>query len=164
LSEQKPDRENQLVPTIRSLPTDIPIVFDVRIDVRVLAFTAAISALSVIAFGLVPALAASRPDLVPALKGAEVTSSNQRRRITLANTLVVAQVAISLVLLVAAGLFWRSIAGVRATNPGIAVADRTVVSFNPSLLRYDSVRTAAFYRTLLDRASRVDPLVALRQE
>jgi predicted permease len=139
------------ISTVR-LPTDLPIAFDVAIDVRVFLFTVGISLLAGVAFGLVPALGASRPALVPALKGAGWMSS-RRRRITLSGALTVAQVAFSLVLLVAAGLFWRSIAGASTIDPGMQVANRTLVSFSPSLLRYDSARTTTFYRTLLERVS-----------
>lgn len=132
------------------LPTDIPIVFDVAIDLRALVFTLTVSLLSGLAFGLGPALGASRGDLVPALKGGEAPTSRRRRRFTAANVLVVAQVAVSLALLITAALFWRSIAGSRTIDPGLQLANRTLVSFSPSLVRYDSPRAAAFYRTLLD--------------
>ncbi|HSK10957.1 MAG TPA: ABC transporter permease [Vicinamibacterales bacterium] len=133
------------------LPTDLPIVFDVALDVRALWFTLGISLLAGVAFGLLPALGASRPDLVPALKDGDRAPGRRRRAFTLANTLVVGQVAVSLVLLVAAGLFWRSIAGSRTLDPGMQLDGRTLVSFDPSLLRYDAQRTATFYRTLMDR-------------
>ena len=133
------------------LPTDLPIALDVTLDPRVLWFTLGISLLAGVGFGLLPALGASRPDLVPALKGDDRMARGRSRRFTLANTLVVVQVAVSLVLLVTAGLFWRSIAGSRAIDPGMQLSGRTLVSFDPSLLRYDASRTAAFYRTLIDR-------------
>ena len=133
------------------LPMDLPTVFDVRIDWRVLAFTLGASLIAGLAFGLAPALGASRPDLVPALKGADAGRSARRRRVTVTGTLTVAQVAFSLVLLVAAGLFWRSIAGTARVNPGMQLDDRSLASFSPALLRYDTPRTRSFYRALLDR-------------
>jgi putative ABC transport system permease protein len=127
-------------------------VFEVTADIRVVMYTLCISVLAAVAFGLLPALRASRPDLVPMLKGgAPSISSRQRCGFTLSNALAVAQVAVSLVLLVAAGLFWRSIAGTKTIDPGLEIPQRTLVSFSPSLLRYDADRTSTFYRTLLDR-------------
>lgn len=137
------------------LPTDLPIVLDVRIDPRTLWFTLAISLASAVVFGLLPALGASRQDLVTALKDTDRGAGAGRRRFTLANALVVAQVAFSVVLLVAAGLFWRSIAGSEAVATGMQVADRTLVSFNPSLVRYDAAQAATFYGTLLERVQQM---------
>ena len=134
------------------LPMDVPLAFDVTLDLRALWFTLAVSLASGLVFGLLPALGTSRPDLVPALKGGE-SGGRRRRRFGLANLLVVTQVAVSLVLVAAAGLFWRSIAAVATIDPGMQLAGRTLVSFSPSLLRYDPSRTAGFYRALLARVS-----------
>lgn len=139
------------------LPMDVPLAFDPRLDLRACWFTLATALASGLAFGLLPALGASKPDLVPALKGG--APANRRRRwFGLTNLLVVAQVAVSLVLVAAAGLFWRSIAGAGAIDPGMQLADRTLVSFTPSLLRYDASRAAAFYKTLLERAAQAPEL------
>jgi hypothetical protein len=108
-------------------------------------FTLAVSLLAGTAFGLVPALGASRQNLVPALKNA-ASLSGHRRRLTATGSLMVAQVAVSLVLLVAAGLFWRSIVGTDTIDTGMQLAGRTLVSFSPSLLHYDAARTKTFYR------------------
>lgn len=134
-----------------SLPTDIPLAFDVAIDWRVLWFTLGISLAAGLAFGLAPALAASRPALVPALKGTETVRQGRRRRVTVASCLMAAQVAFSLVLLVAAGLFWKSVGGTGAVDPGMRLSNRALASFSPALLRYDTARGAAFYRALLER-------------
>jgi predicted lysophospholipase L1 biosynthesis ABC-type transport system permease subunit len=134
-----------------SLPTDIPLAFDVAMDWRVLLFTLGLSLAAGLAFGLAPALGSSRPALVPALKGAETTRQGRRRRVTVASGLMAAQVAFSLVLLVAAGLFWKSVGGTSAVDPGMRLSSRALVSFSPALLRYDSARSAAFYRALAER-------------
>ena len=133
------------------LPTDLPFELHVTLDPRVLWFTVAVSLVAGVAFGLLPALRASRPDLVPALKGSAVLMPTRRRRLTLTNVLVVSQVAFSLVLLVVAALFWRSIAGTRGTDPGMRLERGLLVSFSPSLLRYDAARSAAFYQALVSR-------------
>ena len=137
-----------------NLPGDIPVVFEVSTDLRVALYTLALSLLAAVAFGLVPALRASRPNLVPALKSGIAGNAGVRRRgFTLTNALLVTQVAVSLVLIVVAGLFWRSIAGAHTVDPGFEIPQRTLVTFNPSLLHYDAGRTSAFYRKLLDRVS-----------
>lgn len=138
-----------------SLPTDLPLLLDVTIDTRVLWFTLAASLAAGLAFGLVPALRASRPDLLPALKGREAATPRGGRWLTLSNVLVVSQVAVSLVLLVAAGLFWRGIAGAKTVDPGMRIGQQVLVSFSPSILRYDRARGEAFYRALLERLSQV---------
>jgi predicted permease len=138
-----------------SLPGDMPIAFEVATDLRVALYTFAMSMLAAAGFGLIPALKASRPDLVTMLKSLPGSSGGRRRGFTTANALLVTQVAVSLVLLVAAGLFWRSIAGTKVIDPGMEIPQRTLVSFNPSLLRYDAIRTTTFYKALLDRVSRL---------
>lgn len=140
----------RLATTIRP-PTDIPLNVEIQVDARVVLFTFAVSLLSSLAFGLVPALQASRPAMVPALKGESVGLGASRRRVSLGSALVVAQVAVSLVLLVASGLFIRSVTGARTIDPGFRVEDRLVMSFNPSLVGYDAGRRATFYRLLLER-------------
>ncbi|RPJ85543.1 MAG: ABC transporter permease [Acidobacteria bacterium] len=133
------------------LPVDLPIALNVAIDLRVLLFTLGVSVAAGMAFGLLPAIGASRPNLVPALKGAGSSRPRRRRRFTLTGSLVTAQVAFSLVLLVTAGLFCRSISGARNVDPGIELDRRTLVSFSPSLLHYDAARAAIFQRALLER-------------
>jgi ABC-type antimicrobial peptide transport system permease subunit len=76
--------------------------YDLSLDYRVLGFTLAVSVLTGVIFGLAPALQSSRPDLVPTLKGETSSVGGARRRFNLRNLLVVAQVALSLMLLVSA--------------------------------------------------------------
>src|SRR6185295_8811915 len=83
-------------------PMDIPLSTQLHIDYRVLLFTAALSLLTGVVFGLLPALQATNPDLVPALK--DETSIGGYRRSWLRNGLVVFQVSLSLLLLICAGL------------------------------------------------------------
>lgn len=87
-------------------PMQISIAFDFSPDLRVFAFTFLLATLTGLAFGLVPALKASRPNLVPALKGE--TEFIRTRRLTMRSTLVVGQMALSMVLLIVAGLLFRS--------------------------------------------------------
>ena len=132
-----------------SVPTDIPVVLEFHTDLRVVAFTLALSVVAAIAFGLAPALRSSRPNLVPALKGEEPAAGG--RRVTLTSLLVVAQVAVSLVLLVAAGLFVRSVGGARTIDPGFRIDRRVVMYFDAELQRYDRERATVFYERLLER-------------
>ena len=120
----------------------LPITPDFVIDFRVLGFTLALSLLTGIVFGLAPALRASRPDLVPALKDEPYVPDERRRSFSLRKFLVVAQVALSLVLLVGAGLFLRSLAQTHAADPGFETEKILAAPLNINLLRYNA-RTGA---------------------
>jgi predicted permease len=90
-------------------PMPVPIPLDLPLDARVLAFNTAAAIVAALAFGLAPAVSASRPDLVPALKGDATPLQRMSRRFSMRSLLVVSQLAVSLVLLVAAGLLTRSL-------------------------------------------------------
>jgi predicted permease len=131
-------------------PGALPIAPVFAVDVRVLGFTLALSALTGLLFGLAPALQASRPDLVPALKD-ETVSLGRGRRFSLRGLLVVAQVALSLVLLVGAGLFLRSVRQARAIDPGFDAERLLVAQLNINLLRYTRAQGREFYRQVVER-------------
>ncbi len=97
------------------MPSDFALLFDVRLDRRVLLFTLGLSIVTGILFSLIPALQSSKPELVPSLK--EESSLAGLRRSRLRNSLVVAQVAFSLVLLVSAGLIVRSLQAAQHLAP-----------------------------------------------
>jgi putative ABC transport system permease protein len=99
-------------------PGDLPRAKEVAVDGRVLIFTFAVSLLTGIIFGFVPALQASRPDLNETLKesGRSTTGSTGHRRVR--SLLVVSEIALSLMLLVGAGLLMRSFVKLQAVNPG----------------------------------------------
>ncbi|HBB93994.1 MAG TPA: hypothetical protein DC054_01270 [Blastocatellia bacterium] len=99
-------------------PADLPRAREVAVDGRVLGFTFAVSLLTGIIFGFVPALQASRPDLNETLKesGRSTTGSAGHRRVR--SLLVVSEIALSLMLLVGAGLLMRSFVKLQAVNPG----------------------------------------------
>ena len=96
-------------------------------DAAVVGFTALVSALAAVAIGILPALGASRTDLVSVLKGAgeAVSGAVGKRRARM--TLTVVQIALSLVLVVGAGLFLRSLGKLRAIDPSL-VTDRVVAA------------------------------------
>ena len=122
------------------LPLPIPIQLDLSLDGAVLAYTAAVAVGAGILFGLAPALQATRPDVVPALKGdgGGRSRSGAVRGFTLRDALVVGQVALSLVLLTGSGLLLRSLAARQAVDPGFGHAPAVVVGFGISPERYGS--------------------------
>ena len=115
------------------------------IDSRVLIFTLVISLLTGVLFGLAPAWHASKPELVPVLKGEITTQSGKRRRLTLRNSLVVAQVALSLVVLVCAGLFVQSFRYVQRMDPGFGAQNVLLMTINPQLIGYDETQNKDFF-------------------
>lgn len=124
---------------------------DYRLDGRVLAFTFVLSLATGVIFGLAPALQASRSDLVPALKGEDSAAAQGRRSFSLRNLLVVAQVALSLVLLIGTGLFLRSLSNAQEIDPGFD-ADRILdAQLNINLLRYTKTQGREFYRQIVER-------------
>ena len=126
---------------------------DFSIDARVLWFTFALSVLTGIIFGLAPALQSSRTDLLPLLKDESHSSVQSRRRFTMRNLLVVAQVALSLVLLIGAGLFLRSLWRIQNTRPGFDADKVLTASLNINLLRYTTQQGRDFYRQAVERVA-----------
>ncbi len=129
---------------------DVTIALDLGLDARVLGFALGVSVLTALAFGLVPALAATRSDVVSALK--DEAPGGGRRRSRLRNGFVVAQVALSLLLLLGAGLLTRSLRNAGAIDPGFDPADVTVVPFDVGIQGYSAARGQIFYADLLERA------------
>src|SRR5436305_1699550 len=130
------------------------------IDLRVLAFTLALSLLTGLLFGLAPALQTSRPELVAAIKSQSAPPGAAGRRLAGRNLLVAAQVALSLVALIAAGLFLRSLGAAQRTDPGFD-ADRLLnLRFNLALAGYDQAPGLAFVPDLTARPGRVPGVAA----
>jgi predicted permease len=140
---------NALVSAIK-LPTDIALVFDLRTDWRVLVFTLGVSLATGVIFSLLPALQSSKPDMIPALKDDSAMGGFRRSR--LRNALVVAQVALSLVLLVCAGLIVRGLQAAQAMHPGFNPQNAVALSFDLGLQGYDEERGRAFQRDVVERA------------
>jgi predicted permease len=124
---------------------------DYKLDGRVLAFTFLLSLATGVIFGLAPALQASRPDLVPALKDEISAAAQGRRRLTLRSGLVVAQVALSLVLLIGAGLFLRSLNNAQSIDPGFNANKILDAQLNINLLRYTKGQGREFYRQVIEQ-------------
>jgi len=134
------------------LPLPFPIVFDFNVDLRVLAFTAALSILTGMLFGLAPALRATRPDLVAALKN-ESSVFGRIRGFGLRNSLVVVQVALSLVLLASAGLFLRSLQHASSIDIGMKPDNILLMAVDPKLHNYSPEKTQQFLSQLRERVS-----------
>ena len=128
----------------------IPLTFDGRLDGRVLGFTLGLSLLTGIVFGLVPALQASKSDFVTALK--EETPLGGRK-LSLRHVLVVVQVALSLLVLIGAGLCVKSLRKLQAIDPGFEAAKVMTASFDLSLNGYTSARGQQFYAELTERVA-----------
>jgi predicted permease len=126
------------------------------IDARALWFTLLVSLLTGIVFGLAPAWQASKPQIVAVLKGGQdVSEKGKQRRLTLRNSLVVAQVALSLLVLICGGLFIRSFRNAQKTDPGFTTKGILLVSLNPQFVGYDDEKTRTFFRQVIERATSV---------
>lgn len=131
-------------------PVDFALTIDLKIDWRVLSFCLGISLISGLIFGLMPALQSTKSDLASALKDESLAAGHRRSR--LRSALVIAQVALSLVLLVAAGLIVRSLQQVQTIGPGFRT-DRTItMSVDLGLQGYTEERGLEFYKELIARA------------
>jgi len=134
------------------LPAPIPLNLTITVDWRVLLYSFVLSVVCGLLFGLAPAWAASRPLLANALKG-EDALARPGRRISLRNLLVVAQIAMSVVLLCITGLFLRSLESASGINIGFRSQNLLIMSVDPRLHSYTPERTAAFLTQLRARAA-----------
>jgi len=130
------------------------VFFNIEVDSLVIGFAALVACLCALVFGLVPALRSSRVDLVSVIN--EDASPRGAARGRLRAGLVVAQVAVSLLLLVGAGLATRSVEAARRANPGFDASQVTAIAVDVKQNAYDESRGRLFYSKLLD-AARADP-------
>jgi predicted permease len=134
------------------LPAPVPLDISVGLDGRVLLYTFAISVISGLLCGFVPAWAASRPIVSNALKG-EDALARPGRRFSLRNILVVSQIAMSVVLLCATGLFLRSLDSASRIDIGFRSHDILMMAVDPSLHGYTAEHTVQFLNQLRDRVA-----------
>lgn len=132
-------------------PADLPRIDEVKIDARVLAFTFAIAALTGVIFGLIPALKASRIDLAKSLKeGSRSVAGGGSHR--LRRLIVVAEIALSLVLLVGAGLLMRSFVKLMRVDPGFDSHNVLTMKMQVPRSKYeDGPAVANFYQQLIEK-------------
>jgi putative ABC transport system permease protein len=136
---------------LAAVPDNIARVGAVGIDTPVLLFTAALTLLTGVMFGLAPALQVSRPDLNETLKEGGRAGTRGVRAERVRSTLVVAQVALSLVLLVGAGLMLRSFAELQASSPGVDPTNVVAGGVALPAVRYTSVeQRRQFVRRVID--------------
>jgi predicted permease len=114
-------------------------------DARVLAYNFAISIAAALLFGLVPAIQATRPELATVLKDEAGNLSTASGQVRFRKGLVVAQIALSLLLLIGAGLFTRSLYNLRELNPGFVTENLMTFKVDPSLVGYQKERALALY-------------------
>ncbi len=131
----------------------VPLTFDAQPDIRVLGATLAFAVMSTLVFGLGPAWRLARTDVVPELKdqGSETGPRGRLRWFGARNVLVVTQIALSLALLTAAGLFTKGAMKAGQADPGYRLDGQVLASVDTSLAGYDETQGRQVYRRLIER-------------
>lgn len=133
-------------------PNDIPRITDAGVDLRVLAFTLALSLVTGIVFGLVPALQASNPDLTESLKEGGRSSLGGGGGDRVRSLLMVFEIATALVLLIGAGLMVKSFVRLQRVNPGFDPHRMLTVEFSLPRTKYkEGHQVRTFYQQLIER-------------
>lgn len=135
------------------LPIPVPLSLALRLDARVLAFTAATALLTGMLAGLAPALRSTRADVVSDLKGD--AGGGRRRGWTARDGLVVGQIAVTIVLLVAAGLLVRSLGEAQRADVGFSTGGLAIVSADTDMLRYTPERGRQFWEDAVRRVREI---------
>jgi predicted permease len=120
-------------------------------DLRMMLFTCGLSLVTGIAFGLAPALQSTRPNIAATLKDQAGGVVGGGAPVRLRKTLVAAQVSLSLLLLIGAGLFVRSLSNLRTLNPGFETGNLIQFSVSPGSIGYNEQRRAEFFRRTEER-------------
>lgn len=134
---------------IRFVPHDIPRLFNVSIDLRVLLFSVALSAATAVVFGLLPAWRVSHSDPANALRDSGATTTAGRRRNRLQSILVVAETALGFILLIGSGLLIRSMLNLLHLDPGFNVQETVHFDIALSQTRYPDPGKVPFFQKLL---------------
>lgn len=124
-------------------------VVDFSPDLRVLSWAVAVSLLTGILFGLTPAMHAARTDLIPAMKNETSAGAFGSRRFSPRNLLVIAQLAISVVVLVCAGLFVKGLYKAQTADHGFHSENLLSAQLDPGLVGYDAARARVFFTDLV---------------
>jgi predicted permease len=137
---------------VAHVPLTLPVItVDARPDLQVLAYALALTLSTGVLFGLTPALQASNPDLILALKNEGSGSHSTGARSKLRSALVVAQVSVCLVLLLAAGLLARGLREAQIIDPGFSAENVCVTALDLKEQGYDGVRARLFQQRLTER-------------
>ncbi|HEX2488369.1 MAG TPA: ABC transporter permease [Blastocatellia bacterium] len=131
-----------------------PKALEPRLDWRVLGFTLALSMLTGIVFGIVPAWRATKVDLAPSLKD-NARGSSAASRSLLSRGLVVTQVALSLLLLIGAGLFLRTLLNLQRVEPGFNTRNLLLFGVQPGLIGYKDEKLSQLYQEMAERIEAV---------
>ena len=142
------------------IPAPVPLDVSVSVDWRVLLYTFVLSVGAGLLCGLIPSWIASRPMLTSALKG-EDALVRPGRRVSLRNVLVVSQIAMSIVLLCATGLFLRSLEGASSIDIGFRSRDVLMMSVDPRVHGYTAEKTTQFLTQLRERVSALPGVVSV---
>jgi len=146
---------------VRLAPPGIPRLNEVEVDVRVLLFTLAISLMTAGLYGLYPAFRVSRPDLHRSLKDAGRAVTEGRHGRNFRRGIVISEVALSLLLLCAAGLLAKSLMRLLAVDPGFRPEGLLVMRLDLSGSKYeDDARAAAFVREVVDRVDALPGVIS----
>ena len=136
---------------ISLIPQQQPLLIQPTPDLRILSFTFALTLVTGVVFGLLPALRASKPDQWGTLKDTGGAIAGTGGSLFLRKSLVAAQVALSFLLLFGAGLFVRSLQNLQTTDTGLQLDNLITFRLSPALSGYDNPRTVNFYNELLER-------------
>jgi predicted permease len=134
---------------------------DVHPDMGILAFTAFVSLVAVIVFGLIPAWRASRLDLSQAVKEASRAATAAVGRSRIGEGLVIPQIALSLVLMVSAGLLVRTLENLKNSNPGFHEQNVLLFSVRPGMIGYTNGQVSELYERLLEQMKRTPGVSAV---
>lgn len=140
-------------------PMPIPVALDMPVDTRVLLFTLLASAGTALLCGLAPAVQSTRADISGTLKNADAVQGRRRNR--LKNTLVVAQISLSLLLLVGSGLFVRSLQNASSVDPGFDPNNLLMLSVDLQTQGYEEAVGQAFYSDAIARLQRIPGVSAV---
>jgi predicted permease len=147
---------NRLLMTFKPpLPSASTVTLDLPLDARAFGFALLLAVVTGVIFGLAPALQASRPDVVPALKDESDAQGLSLRRWNLRNALVVAQVALSLSLLIGTGLFLRTLQFARQIDLGFKPDHVLAGMIDVGLQGYDEAKGREFYRQIVARLAQL---------
>lgn len=143
-------------------PAEVALNFvDPHLNSNVFVFVLVVALFTGLIFGIGPALRSSRTPIAETLKEEARTVGRSARSITLANTLLVGQVAVSLVLLVTAALFLRSVQREYTIDPGFATKNLALLLLYPGQQGYDRTKTEQFYKDLRDRLVTIPGVASL---